>query len=1125
MKTLSFLTTAFSFFISTLLFTLLTASDATSKTHDHENHRSIKKISALEIRPKTQSKASAFDIELSVDGVTYTFALQPNQKLSKKLSKKQSSALSILKGTIKDTPNSWVRLTLKDGLYSGAFFDGTELFFIDPESSIADIIVPNSNNQRVMSSRTKQVIYKASDVELNATCALEIPNPNAADTFDYSNFVSNLSSMAAAAADRSINVKVLADTEYNTIHNGAAYEKMLSEMNVVDGIFSEQVNVELNITDAIVLSDNGNLNTTNATDLVYNLRTQVAQTIGNQGITHLFTGKELDDNTVGIAFVDALCSSYGVGLSQHFGSQTALVVAHEIGHNFGAPHDAQSGSLCSSTANSFLMNPYINGSNQFSACSLTNIELGITKANTWYSNACVVDISEPGSIAPRITSVAGLEATVGEAYEYDSDNIVEASGSTPLSYSFDYAPDGMTIDSDGLISWTPNAAQIGLNSAQLRVSNAAGEDIQVFDIKVSSANTERLINFNESPNFSYGGSAQDTANGTVMVEDNGATLHLIGNRWRAINLPYTITPTTVIEFDFKSSMKGEIHGIGFDTDLALSENATFTVLGTQKYGIQDYVYSENADYQRFSIPVGQYYTGAKAYLFFAMDHDVPNPAAQSYFRNVRIYEPGQIAPSVISAPRLQAQIGITYQYSVETIGAKPIIYALNDSPEGMTINTAGQINWTPSNLQLGEHTIEIVATNDIGQDIQRYTVTVSQPFGELINFNHFSLLSYGGINGDTNNGTVSVSSAGDSITLIGNRWVAINFPYSITNNSIIEFDFSSSVIGEIHGIGLDKDLVLGPNTTLNLFGMQTYGIEEYRYTTQGTTQHFLIPLGDYLSGDSQYLFFAMDQDVESPNATSTFRNITIYEKPNSPPVITSTPNVNGIVGSVYHYDDDNTVEVNSPLALQFTLESAPEGMTINSAGVITWTPTSEQIGQQNVRIIATNDVGADTQQFSITVNEAREIAIDFNSLSFQGYGINKDGSLQDTSQGTITVLDAGTTLELLGNRWQAAALNYTITPNTVLEFDFKSTSQGEIHGIGLDNNLNLDPSTTFNLYGSQSYGLQDYRYTGSGEYEHYSIPIGAYYTGSKTYLFFAMDDDVISPNGNSYFKNVNIVER
>jgi hypothetical protein len=35
--------------------------------------------------------------------------------------------------------------------------------------------------------------------------------------------------------------------------------------------------------------------------------------------------------------------------------------------------------------------------------------------------------------------------------------------------------------------------------------------------------------------------------------------------------------------------------------------------------------------------VGQYYTGQMLYLFFAHDHDVASPTAQSYFRNVQIY--------------------------------------------------------------------------------------------------------------------------------------------------------------------------------------------------------------------------------------------------------------------------------------------------------------------------------------------------------------------------------------------------------------------------------------------------------------------------------------------------------
>ncbi|MDU0355981.1 M12 family metallo-peptidase [Paraglaciecola aquimarina] len=254
------------------------------------------------------------------------------------------------------------------------------------------------------------------------------------------------------------------------------------------------------------MTDNGTLNTTDSVELVYNLRTKVAQSIGNEGVTHLFTGKRLDGSTVGIAFVNAICSSYGVGLSRNYGSQTALIVAHEIGHNFGAPHDAESGSACSSTNNSFLMNPYINNSDQFSACSLSRIEQSIAYANTWTGNTCVVDIAEPGPIPPLFTSTAKLTATVELAYQYDSDSTVEASGSTPLTFSLDFAPDGMTIDSNGVISWTPASTQTGSNPVQLRVSNNAGEDIQVFDINVSAATEQGIVNFNTAANFSYGGS-------------------------------------------------------------------------------------------------------------------------------------------------------------------------------------------------------------------------------------------------------------------------------------------------------------------------------------------------------------------------------------------------------------------------------------------------------------------------------------------------------------------------------------------------------------------------------------------------------------------------------------------
>ena len=89
---------------------------------------------------------------------------------------------------------------------------------------------------------------------------------------------------------------------------------------------------------------------------------------------------------------------------------------------------------------------------------------------------------------------------------------------------------------------------------------------------------------------------------------------------------------------FKSSIQGEIHGIGFDADLTLNEENNFNLFGTESYGIQDFNFTDIGELQHFDLPVGEYYTGAMNYLFFAMDHDVANPSANSYFHNVSIYE-------------------------------------------------------------------------------------------------------------------------------------------------------------------------------------------------------------------------------------------------------------------------------------------------------------------------------------------------------------------------------------------------------------------------------------------------------------------------------------------------------
>ena len=136
--------------------------------------------------------------------------------------------------------------------------------------------------------------------------------------------------------------------------------------------------------------------------------------------------------------------------------------------------------------------------------------------------------------------------------------------------------------------------------------------------------------------------------------------------------------------------------------------------------------------------------------------------------------------------------------------------------------------------------------------------------------------------------------------------------------------------------------------------------------------------------------------------------------------------------------------------------------------------------------------------------------------------ISSYGGTQDAA-GDFAVQDAGATLFLENNTWKYISFPYSVTANTVIDFEFRSTSEGEIHGIGFDNDNSISSNLTFKVHGSQSWGLTNYdNYSGTG-WVSYSIPVGAFYTGSFDRLFFTNDNDAGSGN-NSYFRNVVVRE-
>ena len=126
---------------------------------------------------------------------------------------------------------------------------------------------------------------------------------------------------------------------------------------------------------------------------------------------------------------------------------------------------------------------------------------------------------------------------------------------------------------------------------------------------------------------------EDKQNKTT-IEDDGSTLHMVGNAAKMIELNYEVGANTIVEFDFRCDRQGEIHGLGFDNDAELdvaADQRLFVLHGSEGWGAANNLhrnYQPNQDgWMRYRIRVGCAYQGRFRYLVFMNDHDVDRPTA------------------------------------------------------------------------------------------------------------------------------------------------------------------------------------------------------------------------------------------------------------------------------------------------------------------------------------------------------------------------------------------------------------------------------------------------------------------------------------------------------------------
>jgi hypothetical protein len=353
--------------------------------------KSLPAAAALGTAAAAQRPSAAFDAL----GRRFALELEPNDDFLSRLPdtrvRETAAHNEFYAGRLAGEPRSWLRITRIGNELHGVIYDGREYFSIAPARAIATLLDPGI----FAGAPDANLIYRASDMEIDLGgrfCSAvhrdrTVQLQNGEQAFDA--IVAELAANPALAAlpTREVEVGLLGDFEFFQRHGASGEDEMLARFNVVDGIFSSQLG--LRITPAFL-----RVFTTSADPFTKTLSEQRLDQLGAYrnahanlsalGLTHLVTGSTFEDNIVGIAYVGGVCDSRtGAGISSDMGfdvATSALVAAHELGHNFGAEHDTDRDGPCGSTPDGYLMAPRINGSSTFSDCSVSSMEPVIAAA-------------------------------------------------------------------------------------------------------------------------------------------------------------------------------------------------------------------------------------------------------------------------------------------------------------------------------------------------------------------------------------------------------------------------------------------------------------------------------------------------------------------------------------------------------------------------------------------------------------------------------------------------------------------------------------------------------------------------------------------------------------------------
>ncbi len=448
--------------------------------------------------------AGSTNVEFAASGQIWQLNLQPNTRLAQQLPASTSTVL--YRGNLGTVKGSWVRVSERDGIFQGVIYDGDQYYALERNRAGA------------------LTFYALKDaIVAPGTMSCGVSGPSA---FDISNLqvraeavAAEIQAAVAAVPTQSIDIIMVGDSFFQTENAGDPSGALMDRVNVVDGIYSDQVGVTLNVTEFRLTDAATEPFTTNdAEDLldeVADYKDAEAVT-RNAGLLHLYTGRNLDGTTAGIAFSGGgvLCNTkFGAGLSEGRRnlSLDSLIAAHEFGHNFGAPHDGDPDRACAAEPdNVFIMAPAVNNTiannAEFSACSLNQMQQQIAVA------ACITAI-EPIDVLPVLRGFP-VDVAISDTFNGTVDVTNNGSGQADNVELAVSVPAGLQLDQTALPAGCTTAGT-GANCGVGTIA-ASGTQSLTFNFSALAAGNSDLEFTTTTPNDDN--TANDNATATIVVE-------------------------------------------------------------------------------------------------------------------------------------------------------------------------------------------------------------------------------------------------------------------------------------------------------------------------------------------------------------------------------------------------------------------------------------------------------------------------------------------------------------------------------------------------------------------------------------------------------------------------------